>query len=311
MRTFVREKKIYCGEDYLEVDLFNYTKTEEENARRGERSKKVIESTSKQVDWNDRNSRRRFTWLVISNFGENDLHVSLTYNPENLPATVEGAERELKNYLRRVDYKRKKEGLPPLKYIAIPSCTYQKDGVTPARIHHHIIMNGGLDRDEIEDLWRKKRERKHKKGVKIGHANADRLQPDESGLAGLCEYLAKQTGGKKRWSSSQGLEPPVIQATKPNDPAPEPQPESPPEPHKEKTSRFSASANLDRPWSRTNDHSFSRKEVERIAKAPPDTSYWERRYPGYTLVGGGYGYKAVYSEARGWALYLKLRRIKK
>lgn len=299
MRTFVREKKIYCGPDYLEVDIFNYSKTEQENARSGGRSKKETESTSKQVNWNERNSRRRFLQIVNTNFGEGDIHTSLTYSAANLPLTVEDAERTLKNFLRRVDYKRKKEGLPPLKYIAIPVCTYKKDGVTPARIHHHVIMNGGLDRDVIEDLWRKRKRKGQKKGDKIGYANADRLQPEENGLAALCEYLAKQAGGKKRWSSSQNLDKPEKEITDPDTPP------------RENTSRFSASANLERPWSRTNDHSFSRKEVAKIGKDPPDPSYWERRYPGYTLCGNGYGFSAVYSDSRGWALYLKLRRIRK
>lgn len=296
MRTFIREKKTYCGYDYLEVDLFNYTKTEDENARRGKRSKKEVISNPKQIDWNEANSKRRFLQLVNTNFGDGDIHASLTYSAANLPATAEDAEREEKNFLRRVAYRREKDGLPPLKYISIPVCTFKRDGVTPARFHHHIIMNGGLDRDTIEDLWRKRKRKGQKKGSKIGYANADRLQPEEYGLAALCEYLAKQAGGKKRWTSSQNL-------TKP-DPV-RVDPDTPPEADK---SRFSASANLERPWSRTNDHRFSRKEVEKIAKNPPDPAYWEKRYPGYTLVGGGYGYKAIYTDTRGWALYLKLRR---
>ena len=281
MRTFIREKKIYCGADYLEVDFFKYTKGEDENARHGKRSKKEVESIQKQVDWNDINSRRRFIWLVNANFGHGDLHISLTYTDANLPRTVEGAEKELKNYLRRVAYKRKKEGLPALKYVAIPACAMQKDGVTPSRIHHHIVMNGGLSRDVVEDLWRKRRERNRKKGEKIGYANADRLQPEENGLAALCEYLSKQAGGKKRWSSSQNLDKPEKEIV---DPGKSPE---------ETVSRFSASENLEKPWSRTNDHSISRKEFEKVAKNPPGTDYWERRYPGYTLCGGGYGYKAA------------------
>jgi hypothetical protein len=298
MRTFVREKKIYCGYDYLEVDVYNYTKAEAENARKGKRSKKEVDSALKQVDWNEQNSKRRFLQLVNTNFGDGDIHLSLTYSAANLPPTVEGAERELSNYLRRVAYKRKKEGLPSLKYIAIPVCTMKKDGITPARIHHHIILNGGIDRDALEDLWRKRRRKGQKKGAKIGYANADRLQPDEYGLAALCEYLAKQAGGKKRWSCSQGLDKPEKDII---------DPDSPP---RANISRFSASANLERPWSRTNDHAFSHREVERIAKSPPNVAYWENRYPGYTIAGGEYGFNAVYSDLRGWGLYLKLRRIK-
>ncbi len=298
MRTFVREKKIYCGYDYLEVDIFNYTKTEQENASRGKRSKKEVLSTPRQIDLNEQNSKRYFLQLLNTNFGENDLHVTLSYSKGNLPQSEEEAEKEVRNFYRRVAYKREKEGLPPLKYVAIPVCTTKADGITPARIHHHIIMNGGLDRDVIEDLWRKRKRKGQKKGDKIGYANADRLQPDENGLGALCEYLSKQAGGKKRWSSSQNLDKPEKETV---------DPDTPPKTIK---SRFSASQNLDKPWSRTNDHSFSRKELAKIAKAPPDPSYWERRYPGYTIVSGGYGFNAVYSDIRGWALYLKLRRKK-
>jgi hypothetical protein len=215
-----------------------------------------------------------------------------------MPPTLAAAEQNLKNYLRRVAYRRSREGLPPLKYIAIPVCTFKKDG-TPARMHHHIIMNGGLNRDAIEDLWRKRRSKGQKRGSKIGYANADRLQPEENGLAALCEYLAKQTGGKKRWVPSQNLDKPEKEIK---------DPDSPPS---ETASRFSASANIKKPWSRTNDHSFGRKEIRKIANAPPDPMYWQRRYPGYALIGGEYGYNAIYSDARGWALYLKLRRIKR
>ena len=312
MRTFVREKKIFCGDEYLEVDIFNYTKPEADNARSGKRSKKESESTPKQIDWNEVNSRRRFLQILHSNFNENDLHVTLTYSNKNLPQTIEDAEREERNFLRRVAYACKKRGLP-FKYMSIPICKYKKDGITPARIHHHIILSGGLDRDEIEDLWRKRKRKGQKKGDKIGYANADRLQPEENGLAALAEYLAKQAGGKKRWSSSQGLDKPVPEVTDQHDPRPDPQPdpdEPPPEPilQPQGVTRLSASANLVRPWSRTNDHRFSHKEVRKIAQAPPDPEYWAKRYPGYEVMGEGYGYKAVYSDSRGWALYIKLKR---
>jgi hypothetical protein len=298
MRTFVREKKIYCGEDYLEVDLFNYTKTERENSRRGLRSRKETESAPKQIDWNDYNSRRRFTQIVNANFDENGLHVTLTYSSKNMPTSIEAAEKEVTNFLRRVDYRRKKAGLPPLKCIQIPACVYKKDGVTPARIHHHIIMNGGLDRDEVEDAWRKRRCKGQKKGEKIGYANADRLQPEEAGLTALCEYLAKQTGGKKRYSPSHGLKKPNVERIDPDTP---PQTEA---------TKYKTSPNLKDPWSRTNDHRFTRKEIIRLCNDPPDLDYWKERYPGYALIGDGYGFKPVYSETRGWALYLKLRRVR-
>ena len=84
--------------------------------------------------------------------------------------------------------------MPPLKYMIVTAYTTKRNSETPARIHHHIIMNGGLDRDVVEDLWRKRRRKGQKKGDKIGFCNADRLQADENGIAALCTYLVKYPG---------------------------------------------------------------------------------------------------------------------
>ena len=138
MRTFIREKKIYCGKSYREVDIFQYTDAQYRATRRT-RSKKVRESEPKQKNLNDINARRYFIQLGNLNFGDDPdaLHVSATYSPKYLPATVEDAEREATNYLRRISYRREKEGLPPLKYLLITSYTTKRNSDTPVRIHHH------------------------------------------------------------------------------------------------------------------------------------------------------------------------------
>ena len=207
VRSFIREKKIYCGDHYREVDIFTYTTAQKTAASRGKRSKKVQESEPKQKNLNDKNARRYFVQLGNLNFGDDPeaLHVTATYSAKYLPPTVEAAEKEVSNYLRRVAYARKKEGLPPLKYILVTAYTTARNGGKPVRIHHHIVMNGGLDRDLVEELWRKRKRKGQKKGDRIGYCNADRLQADENGIAALCNYLVKQAGGKKRWSSSHNL----------------------------------------------------------------------------------------------------------
>jgi len=121
----------------------------------------------------------------------------------------------------------------------------------------------------VEDLWRKRRRKGQKQGDKIGFINADRIQPDENGLAALCQYLTKNPNGKRRWNSSQ---------------------------------------NLIKPTQRTNDHAYSRKRVAEIAKNPPPPSFWEKRYNGYTPIGGDYGFKTQYNDQTGWAVYLILRK---
>lgn len=264
MRNFIREKKIYCGKNFLEVDIIPRSEGKERSP--GNRSKKEKVSAPKQKNLNDKNAKRYFIQLANSNFGTGDLHVSATYTKDTLPATIEEAEREAANYIRRISYRMKKEGLPPLKYILVTEFKFKKqDNEKPIRIHHHLIINGGLDRDTIEALWSHRRKKGEKQGAKIGFVNADRLQPDEYGLEALCRYLTKDPQGKKRWSSSQ---------------------------------------NLVKPWCRTNDRKYSRRQVQLVVKSPEDRQFWENQYPGYTLT----KCYPVYNDFNGWSIYLKMRR---
>lgn len=265
-RRFVREKKIHCGADYMEVDII--PRVESEDVKPGTRSKKEKVSAPKQRNLNDKNAKRYFVQILNSNFGKDDIHTTLTYAKEFLPETIEEAEKEAANYIRRVSYRRKKDGLPPLKYILVTEYSTGKGSEKPIRIHHHIIMNGGLDRDTIEDLWRRPKKKGQKKGEKIGFANADRLQPDDYGLEALARYLMKNPNGKKRWSSSQ---------------------------------------NLVKPWSRNNDSKYTKKQIEKIARDEPDNMvFWWKQYPGWLVT----ECKPEYNDVTGWAIYLKLRRLK-
>ena len=82
VRSFMREKKIYCGDYYREVDIFSYTDAQKKASIRGKRSKKVKESEPKQKNLNDKNARRYFTQTANLNFGSDPdaLHVSATYS---------------------------------------------------------------------------------------------------------------------------------------------------------------------------------------------------------------------------------------
>ena len=200
-KSFMRQKTIFCRggerEDYREVDIFLHTKAQVMYSKRGTRAKKEKVSAPKQRNLNDKNARRYLIQLGNTNFGEDDLHISATYSNKFLPDTIEDAEREASNFLRRVGYRRNKEGKSSLKYILVTACVMKKNSEKPVRIHHHIIMNGGLDRDVIENLWRKPKKKGQKQGAKIGYINADRLQPDENGIAALCAYLKKTAKQEK------------------------------------------------------------------------------------------------------------------
>lgn len=273
MPHFVREKKIDCGDSYKEVDIFpQFESDEAQKRRKGKRNKKVKESEPKQKNLNEKNSKRYFIQLANMNFGSDHdaIHLSVTYNDENLPDTLKDAEKEVANFLRRVSYARKKEGHPPLKYILVTEYGDNEEGEKATRIHHHIIMNGGLSRDAVEDLWRRKKKKGQKIGDKIGYANADRLQADESRITALCVYLSKRPRKKKKWSSSH---------------------------------------NLERPTSRANDTKYTKGQVEKWAKERPPREFWEKKYHGWTLTNEDYGIEYEFNDVTAsWSIYLKLRK---
>lgn len=270
---FIREKKIDCR-NYREVDIIPRT-DDAERAAKGKRGKRQKVTEPKQRDLNDKNARRYLVQLGNGNFGAGDLHVTCTYSADCLPRTVEEAERVVGNYLRRIAYRRKKLGLPPLKYILVTEYGYKKDSQEITRIHHHIIMNGGQSRDELEMMWTAERINWRKYDAdpegymgtvkKLGWVNADRLQPNENGIEALCKYVTKNPNGKKRWSSSRNLERPVL-----HPPA---------------------------------DHKYSRKRVESLAKSNDlGRAFFERQFQDYTIS----EIKPEYYEETGWHIYLKM-----
>lgn len=237
MKNYIKEKVIYCGERFLEIDFINtYGKK-----KRG-RAKKTYISSPKIKKLNDKRARRYFIQLINTNFDDDDLHVTCTYDNESMPHNIEEAERVVKNFIRRISHRRKKKGLEKIKYIIVTEFKEVGKGIQKIRLHHHIIMNKGLSRDEVEELWRLPKRKGEKEGKKIGRVNADRLQTDEFGLEAIARYLAKDPAGKKRWIPSRNLDKPVM---------------------KEKDSRLSERA------------------IERIARCPDDKYFWEKRYPGY------------------------------
>lgn len=138
---------------------------------------------------NDERARRRLIQLIDANFGEGDIHVTLTYAE---PPGWDRAKKDIRNFMGKISRLRHKRGLPDLKYIY--SLEDDEEG-TKKRIHAHVIMNGGIDREEIENIWAR------------GYANADRLQPTKEGLEAIARYISKQSRErhKRKWSSSKNL----------------------------------------------------------------------------------------------------------
>lgn len=182
MQTVYREKYYICGE-YLDVYIYPVYK------RPGKRGAKAKPTTLTQGKLNARHAAEKLVRLLHANFTPDDLELGLSYvtNPEN----EEQAKRDVQNFLRRLRRLREKLGLEPLKYISVT----EKSG--RGRYHHHVTINGGVDRDAVEKLWG------------LGRANSKRLQFDKNGLAGLGHYVVKSPIFSKRWNASKNLVDPV------------------------------------------------------------------------------------------------------
>ena len=281
-KKFIREKRIYCGEEYLEVDIVPVTNMPE--AGKGKKGK----SSQAQKNLNDKRSKRRFVQIANTNFGADDLHISATYNEEHLPITLEEAERNVHNYLDRVKRKMKRETGQDLKYMLVTEYTPEDEegqqltlegiedkGTKAVRIHHHIIINGGLSRDDLELMWSKTRinwkkakDPEYRKNIDyLGFVNCDRLQPNENGIEGLVNYINKRKKGCKKWSTSMNLKKPKV---------------------------------------RKNDSKYSYRKVCTLAKTPEDKEYWRKAYKGYEPTKIDF----QYNDYTGWSVYLKMRKVR-
>lgn len=189
--TGYRRKTIKAG-TCLEVEIYPYHTT-----RTGKRrAVKLQESRLEQKNLNEKNARKRFARLLNTNFTATDYHAVFTYAGDT--PTQERAAQDARNLLNRWQRARKREGLPQGKYMyVIEGGNIGKSGHL-TRAHIHIILEGGLSRDAVENLWT------------TGRANARRLQPDEFGLEGLARYLMKDPEGRKRWGASRNLKEPNI-----------------------------------------------------------------------------------------------------
>lgn len=163
MRCLYREKKYQCGE-YLEVDIFPVF----EKQRGRSRKRKPTSEVQKRL--NQHNAERKLIRLLNTNFTKRDIRFDLTYDKEHLPSSPEDAQRQMQNFIRRVKRYRQKHDLPELKYVAVTEV-----GEKSGRIHHHIVMSGGIDINTLAEIWGR------------GYTTAKPLQFDECGITGI-EY---------------------------------------------------------------------------------------------------------------------------
>ena len=81
------------------------------------KTEKKRETSPSQSNLNDKNARRYLIRLANINFGKGDIWATFGWNNGLLPETYEDAKKDVVNFIRRINRKRKKLGLENAKYI--------------------------------------------------------------------------------------------------------------------------------------------------------------------------------------------------
>ena len=155
--------------------------------------------------YNTERAKFRLQLLMDANFTSEDQNLTLTYTEQ---PTEREIRKDVKNFISRIRRERKRRGLQEMKYIyAIES---EKDGQAK-QLHCHIVMSGGIERREVEKIWRKGSQAR-------GFANCDELQPDKEGLRKLAFYVYDQNRGKEQknrrhYSCSKNLTEPKVRSS--------------------------------------------------------------------------------------------------
>ena len=208
---------------------------------------------------NHARSIRNHILLAEANFTSDDCFLHMTYKGEETP-DEKRCRQDINNFLRRVKRIRAKRGLPELKYIYA-----MEGGDGQTRAHVHMLISGGIERDELEQIWRDATQQRG------GRCRTDRLETEEGRIESAVIYMAKELWAKGLKDGGKN-EIETIARTMAAQPG--------------KKRRWCTSRNLKKPKTRTSDSKCSNARVKRIAADFRNEAkeVMEKLYPGYRFI---------------------------
>ena len=178
--------------------------------KRRPRTRKKGSTSLAQKDRNMNTAVRQLARGLNCNVENSWIFLTLTYDEEHLPKTVEEAWKALTLFIRRL----RRRGVD-IKGFWI-TADKSKTG-TPTRLHHHMVIDGsgiGIqqtidksvavieDGDALQDVW----------GNGFVYAEPVEDQIDRTPLAAYLVRQAADEPGKKKWRASIGLKKPVVKS---------------------------------------------------------------------------------------------------
>lgn len=207
---YIREKKVSFGSGFLDVDLYElddaYVPPEKKAKRKHVTPPHIIAA-------NDRHSKNNLRQLIVHNFGPGDYYLTTTYS--GTPPPLEEALRQLANFITRLKraYARYGVELVAIYVTEGGRAKSESEGGGFTRVHHHVVINGGVPREEVERCWKGKQKKDAE--YKRGFCNCDVIYTEEGerGCERIAEYIAKsrtKTLGKglHRWNATRNIKRP-------------------------------------------------------------------------------------------------------
>lgn len=189
-----RKKTITAGQLVL-VTLASMPLPRDPDHVRAEKSRAMSAARARM---NLKQSCQKLELLLAANFTGADYYITLTYDDTHLPSSRADAKKLLKMFFSRLRKHRRARN-QDLKYI------YVTEGLHGAkRVHHHIVVNGYNDIDDILSLWT------------YGHTKHMHINTRQ--LGDLAGYLTKEPrdgipqNGKRCWTPSLNLDKPAAQS---------------------------------------------------------------------------------------------------
>lgn len=194
---FIREKAVMCSGSYKDINIYVLS-TEQHTRHRKTKCRKL--TTPKQARQNLKYAQQYAVQLVNTNFGNGDYIIDLTYETE--PENRERAEKDVFNYVNRLKTLYKKHGLTFRAFWVTGGGHQRKKGEGLTRFHHHLIISGGADRNEIENKWNYGR-------IKCSRA---KILQNDFGLEPRVRYMVKPSHSSeetnaKHWHSANMKKP--------------------------------------------------------------------------------------------------------
>lgn len=114
----------------------------------GKRQKKDKPTKEAQEKINYLNCQRTLTRIMNANFWKDDYYITLDYRKELRPKDKEAMRKDAAQFLKALRAAYQKAGIP-LKYV------YVAERGKRGALHHHMVINGGVDLKVLKELWSK------------------------------------------------------------------------------------------------------------------------------------------------------------